>query len=150
MRLIDADSLLRGKTDHEMISTHLIWNAPTIETVTADEEVKVVARIAAKLEEQAKNYYAPIRHGHWEHGKDVFGVYYQCSECGSQYHIGYEFNYCPECGAKMNKDWDEPEINPCRGCTDYDGHGGCKSNGGCATRYCAYCGTEFTNANNND
>ena len=31
MRLIDADALLKHKDDHEMISTHLIWNAPTIE-----------------------------------------------------------------------------------------------------------------------
>lgn len=31
---------------------------------------------------------------------------------------------CPE-------DLEEPEINPCRGCKDYDGQGGCKSNGGC-------------------
>lgn len=29
-RLIDADELLKHKTDHEMISTHLIWNAPTV------------------------------------------------------------------------------------------------------------------------
>lgn len=33
MRLIDADVLLKGKTDHEMISTHLIWNAPTVEAI---------------------------------------------------------------------------------------------------------------------
>ena len=31
MRLIDADALLKGKRDHEMISTHEIYNAPTIE-----------------------------------------------------------------------------------------------------------------------
>ena len=35
------------------------------------------------------------------------------------------------CGAKMDDDWEEPEINPCRGCDDYDGRGGCKSHGGC-------------------
>lgn len=29
-RLIDADELLKYKTDHEMISTHQIWNAPTV------------------------------------------------------------------------------------------------------------------------
>lgn len=29
--LIDADALLKYRDDHEMISTHLIWNAPTIE-----------------------------------------------------------------------------------------------------------------------
>lgn len=33
MRLIDADALLEGREDHEMISTHLIWNAPTIDAV---------------------------------------------------------------------------------------------------------------------
>ena len=31
-------------------------------------------------------------------------------------------------------DVEEPEINPCRGCTDYDGQGGCKSNGGCGAK----------------
>ena len=30
--------------------------------------------------------------------------------------------------------WTEPEINPCRGCEDYDGQGACKSNGGCGER----------------
>lgn len=33
MRLIDADSLLEGREDHELISTHLIWNAPTVDAV---------------------------------------------------------------------------------------------------------------------
>lgn len=33
MRLIDSDELLKGKEDHQMISTHLIWNAPTIDAV---------------------------------------------------------------------------------------------------------------------
>lgn len=43
--------------------------------------------------------------------------------------------YCYHCGAKMDEDeWqepEEPEINPCRGCADYEGYGRCKSNGGC-------------------
>ena len=29
-RLIDADALLKGKSDHDTISTHEIWNAPTV------------------------------------------------------------------------------------------------------------------------
>lgn len=33
--------------------------------------------------------------------------------------------------AERSEDWEEPEINPCRGCDDYDGVGGCKSHGGC-------------------
>lgn len=44
----------------------------------------------------------PIRHGHWEHGEDVFGMYCQCSECGNQYYGSYEFKYCPNCGARMD------------------------------------------------
>ena len=41
MRLIDADELLKGKTDHEMISTHLIFNAPTVD---------VLGKIRAEIE----------------------------------------------------------------------------------------------------
>lgn len=33
MRLIDADELLKGYHDHERISTHIIWNAPTVEAI---------------------------------------------------------------------------------------------------------------------
>lgn len=33
MRMIDADALLKHKSDHETISTHLIWNAPTVDAV---------------------------------------------------------------------------------------------------------------------
>lgn len=33
MRIIDADELLKGRTDHEMISTHLIFNAPTADVL---------------------------------------------------------------------------------------------------------------------
>ena len=33
MRLIDADALLKGHQDHEMISTHLVWNAPTVDAI---------------------------------------------------------------------------------------------------------------------
>lgn len=33
MRLIDADKVLKHKTDHDMISTHLIYNAPTVDAI---------------------------------------------------------------------------------------------------------------------
>ena len=36
MRPIDADALLKGKDDHEMISTHLIFNAPTLKIINAE------------------------------------------------------------------------------------------------------------------
>lgn len=72
----------------------------------------------------------------------------QCSECFYDFDYidglcylchGQELpNYCPNCGAKMDDDWEEPEINPCRGCDDYDGRGGCKSKGGCGAERSEY------------
>lgn len=35
---------------------------------------------------------------------------------------------------KDETEYEEPEINPCRGCEDYDSKGGCLSNGGCGER----------------
>lgn len=70
--------------------------------------------------------FALVKHGHWN--EEMGG--YVCSVCEG--FSDFATNYCPHCGAKMEVDeWEEPEINPCRGCIDYDGKGGCKSNGGC-------------------
>jgi DNA-directed RNA polymerase subunit RPC12/RpoP len=81
--------------------------------------------------------------GKWIKRKDAMGKdIYICSNCetevlwrdvrGVLLRVDMQnANYCPNCGAKMDDDWEEPEINPCRGCDDYDGRGGCKSHGGC-------------------
>jgi hypothetical protein len=42
--------------------------------------------------------------------------------------------YCSYGKRKEDADFEEPEINPCRGCEDYDGKGGCLSKGGCGER----------------
>ena len=36
MRLIDADKLLKKYEDHQMISTHIISNAPTVDAIPVD------------------------------------------------------------------------------------------------------------------
>lgn len=74
---------------------------------------------------------AVIKHGRWIYlgGVDAF----ECSVCGRQM-VRNIFDYCPWCGAKMEGHFEEPEINPCRGCEDYDGKGGCISNGGCGAK----------------
>ena len=59
MRLIDADALLKHKTDHETISTHLIYNAPTVDAV-------------------------PVRHGKWIYGNDFHWYTASCNKCGYQ------------------------------------------------------------------
>ena len=80
MRLIDADALLKGKQDHTYISTHEIWNAPTVDA-------------------------EPIKHGRWCK-IDTRHTYkeWECSECG--FHKRNKSHYCPNCGAKM----DESEV----------------------------------------
>ena len=83
MRLIDADALLKHKTDHETISTHLIYNAPTVDAV-------------------------PVRHGKWIYGNDFHWYTASCNKCGYQRRTDIkadgwnQWRYCPNCGARMD------------------------------------------------
>ena len=49
---------------------------------------------------------AEVRHGRWiEHEKYTFGVMYDCSICDNLIlDNGHSWNYCPNCGAKMDGD----------------------------------------------
>ena len=48
---------------------------------------------------------APVRHGWWtEQEKYTFGTMYDCSICGNRIlDNGHPWNYCPNCGAKMDR-----------------------------------------------
>ena len=86
------------------------------------------------------------RHGHWLAVKgwdDDLGELdsAECSVCHetqeSEYWAKTYYKYCPNCGADMRgreNDYADPNLYPCRGCEDYDGQGGCLSNGGWAER----------------
>lgn len=47
---------------------------------------------------------APVRHGRWiEQEQYTFGVMYDCSICNNRIlDNGHSWNYCPNCGAKMD------------------------------------------------
>ena len=47
---------------------------------------------------------APVRHGMWvEKEKYTFGIMYDCSLCENRIlDNGHPWNYCPNCGAKMD------------------------------------------------
>ena len=47
-----------------------------------------------------------VRHGRWiEQEKYTFGVMYDCSICDNRIlDNGHSWNYCPNCGAKMDKE----------------------------------------------
>lgn len=90
MRMIDADTLNdyvmdiwgKGNTDNTCVwygdVLAAINDAPTIDAV-------------------------PVVHGQWEWvGEDRWNDTYECSECG-RLHTD-DSNYCPNCGARMNKE----------------------------------------------
>ncbi len=86
-------------------------------------------------------WYDEVQHGRWtRYEYSTNNRWRKCSVCGKGDEYINEFgfvairNYCPNCGAKMDDNWEEPAINPCRGCKDYDGKGGCISNGGCGAK----------------
>lgn len=156
MRLIDADQLLQKLQKDPLFPlveqygiTRVIEAAPTVDTELTEEQVKEYCRkrclvvVSSELFNEMKARWT-VKHGRWI--KDLGEIYYasksdgilyrrtyHCSQCGQEI-AGTETdekpsNYCPTCGAKMDEDWEEPEINPCRGCTDYDGQGGCMRRG---------------------
>ena len=51
------------------------------------------------------NDVAPVRHGRWiEQEKYTFGTMYDCSICDNRIlDNGHSWNYCPNCGAKMDE-----------------------------------------------
>lgn len=81
MRLIDADELIeiahRIRLDSRERIERMIESAPTVD---------------------------PVRHGHWtDRAKSILGLPTEaCSEC-AEWSIGYEKDYCPNCGAKMDE-----------------------------------------------
>ena len=96
---------------------------------------KIIADLRAQL---------PKR-GEWILCGPVGWPNWECSVCHSEGRGDYR--RCPWCGAVMDESnasntsnalnaldnaQDGPIVTPCRGCSDYDGYGGCKSKGGCA------------------
>lgn len=126
MRLIDADILLdsfcsicgdtrcdKNSADFYCIEREFakkcIDTAPTIEAISAEEHAEIVGKLCAKFAEEIKDF-EPIRHGHWQRGADMFGNYYKCSVCDSTEDIGWGFDYCPNCGAKMDEGGNHDSI----------------------------------------
>ena len=48
-----------------------------------------------------------VRHGRWKNGGN--GLYDTCTACGEEIYLAIPMNYCPLCGARMDKE-DEHEA----------------------------------------
>lgn len=53
---------------------------------------------------------AEVKHGKWDCIEDFYGDYYRCSVCNGEFILEEgspeqnDYNYCPACGAKMDRD----------------------------------------------
>lgn len=110
-------------------------------TGLAVEDVKKVTDEVVKELKQLPTI-DPVKHGKWKnrqmHDEELMPISvfrHRCSVCNFEINTTEEtiwWRWCPGCGARMDADdWEEPKINPCRGCEDYDGRGGCTSHGAC-------------------
>lgn len=74
--------------------------------------LKSTMKLCMTMDRVAAADVAPVRHGRWIDNKVAF--YLGCSECGCylEYSVdtfldnGEHYHYCPNCGAKMDKDGD--------------------------------------------
>lgn len=98
MKLVDVDEVMRfpiraDKCDKENANEHFLYG---IETVL--EYVKQLHTIE-------------LKRGHWISHGHTCGFWCECSECGfADGHGDDDYNYCPNCGAEMEKDYDK-ELN---------------------------------------
>lgn len=62
------------------------------------------SRVKTLIARQKAADVSPVRHGRWiEQDKYTFGVMYDCSICSNRIlDSGHHWNYCPNCGAKMD------------------------------------------------
>lgn len=102
MRLIDADEL-RAVKFHALPYTHIHPSGaePYSYELGWNDAIDAIMDCAPTVD--------TVKHGHWIKDRLVstsggtYGVY-RCSKCewyGQD--IGYSFNYCPHCGAKMDE-----------------------------------------------
>lgn len=96
MRLIDADALITEINDR--IDAAIKWGCNAI--ADGDKEIKLRAEQAvatfceASLTVKKMPTIDPVKHGRWI----ISDGCVCCSECGEP---NMEWNYCPNCGARM-------------------------------------------------
>ena len=99
MRLIDAEAFLKAEIDR-------CGSAPLVGTCTSDNEY-----LSERLQKAPTIEVNPVVHAHWvteQEAEEInrYDLTYCCSACG---HCDWDctesegFEYCPNCGAKMDE-----------------------------------------------
>lgn len=88
MRLIDADAI------------------PYVDLNSDMPQSKIRVYVAFKERIDRLPTIDPVKHGEWEMKPDPFGFFDDipvCSECGCTTKMREKYNYCPNCGARMER-----------------------------------------------
>ena len=83
------------------------------ETVTTDyyehftryhdtDQIALIDMVCDDIEEAPTVDAAEVVHGQWKHQYEKGMSYKVCSICGCRNGLDLKFNYCPNCGAKMD------------------------------------------------
>lgn len=96
-RFIDANNLI------EEIREERCYNCRNFKDMKCD--YCGTADYIYMIEDMPAADVALVVHGHWiEKEKYSFGIMYDCSLCDNRIlDNGYSWNYCPNCGAKMDE-----------------------------------------------
>ena len=107
-RLCDADALADKLQQHHDFFVNA-WrgfrNLPAQDKARVDEITHCIAEITNAPTIDA----AEVVHGRWMIERSPVEAEIKCSECGYSYidadsYVKAEYNYCPNCGAKMDGD----------------------------------------------
>lgn len=99
-RLIDADALCRHLSD---------WQYGSMTDGKHDVEYGVIENVIEGIEKEPTIDAVPVRHGKWvkADSQQYFRKHYPaftCSECGYRKDSQKTWNYCPQCGARMDEE----------------------------------------------
>jgi len=93
MRLIDGDKAVQRFKNYQA----------DCEKENDTLAAEIFADVVAELQDAPA--IDPVKHGNWIVKPYLFGTSRFCSKCGSNYGMPHEiYNYCPNCGVKMDKE----------------------------------------------
>lgn len=97
MRLIDADALWESEVKRCKDTDIFVCVIDTMQYAWEDMPLKEVLDARSTIEEDSL-----IKRGHWIISSD--GYYLYCSECNEEPQGREMTKWCPNCGAKMDRD----------------------------------------------
>lgn len=113
MRLIDADVLKEMFRDTSVFVKGVRCGKGVLSAIekATNEYIRKVIDECPTIEAE------PVRHGKWINAYDTSGgSFYKCSECACYidktfFANDYAVDYCPNCGAKMDKEVAENAVD---------------------------------------